>query len=162
MVRATNTIMPSNRTAPNIREKGKSVVQRGRPTFAPMNPDAHKMTNKPGQSSNVQSARLMSRNYRKSCDQRKLCLLDGYFTRFAKPKKKHESRLSANARDASQRTLRRQEVGIRDQMGWLPPYHREARRCCEIVVAQWHRRHQKVRGASAGASKGQGLLCFRR
>src|SRR5215831_934732 len=47
--RATNTMAPSNRTAPNIRKKRKvSGSASGRPSFAPINPDAHKMTNRPG------------------------------------------------------------------------------------------------------------------
>ena len=40
---------PSNRTAPNIRKKRKvSGSAYGRPSLAPMNPDAHKITNNPG------------------------------------------------------------------------------------------------------------------
>ena len=47
--RAINTMVPSNRTAPNIRKKRKvSGSAYGRPSFAPMKPDAHKMTNNPG------------------------------------------------------------------------------------------------------------------
>jgi hypothetical protein len=40
---------PSNRTAPIIRKNKKvSGCAYGRPSFAPINPDAHKMTNSPG------------------------------------------------------------------------------------------------------------------
>jgi hypothetical protein len=40
---------PNNRTEPNIRKKRKvSGSAYGRPSFAPINPDAHKTTNKPG------------------------------------------------------------------------------------------------------------------
>jgi hypothetical protein len=47
--RATNTMAPSNTTAPNIRKERKvSGSAYGRPSFAPINPDAHKMTNNPG------------------------------------------------------------------------------------------------------------------
>src|SRR5262245_16144144 len=28
--------------------------------------------------------------------------------------------------------------GLRDQIGWLPPYHREGRACCQAVVAHRH------------------------
>jgi len=47
--RACNTIAPSNSTAPNMRKDRKvSGSAYGRPSFAPINPDAHKMTNNPG------------------------------------------------------------------------------------------------------------------
>ena len=47
--RAYNAIAPSKITAPNIRKNRKvSGSAYGNPSFAPMKPDAHKMTNKPG------------------------------------------------------------------------------------------------------------------
>ena len=47
--RATNTMAPSNTTAPNIRKtKEGQWFRKGRPSFAPINPDAHKITNNPG------------------------------------------------------------------------------------------------------------------
>jgi hypothetical protein len=47
--RATNTIAPSKSTAPNMRRKRKvSGCAYGSPSFAPINPDAHRTTNKPG------------------------------------------------------------------------------------------------------------------
>src|SRR3974390_3036507 len=38
-------------------------------------------------------------------------------------------------------------MGFRDQVGRLPPHHRETRRYREAMVAQWHRCHHKIRGA---------------
>ncbi len=47
--RAYNATTPSKRTAPNMRRNRKvSGSAYGSPSFAPINPDAHRMTNKPG------------------------------------------------------------------------------------------------------------------